>query len=132
LGVAAVVVIHQPSIQVFSQFDRLILLSKGKCVFSDETTNIPSFYEDIGREMPKEYLVPNDILNAASNWIKNGYDNVSTTTQSDDQLVPTCGEKLLRQMKERKKPSTFLQVKTVLVRYDKRFTTSFLHYYNTI
>jgi len=31
MNVAAVVVIHQPSYEVFEHFDRLILLSKGKC-----------------------------------------------------------------------------------------------------
>jgi len=111
LGVAAVVVIHQPSFQVFSQFDRLIMLSKGQCVYSDLTNHIPSFYEDIGREMPKEYLVPDDLLNVATT---DGYDPLSY--KESNELVATCGEKLLREIKERKKPSALLQLKTVLVR----------------
>ena len=114
LGVAAVVVIHQPSFQVFSQFDRLIMLSKGQCVYSDLTDNIPSFYEDIGREMPKEYLLADDLLNVATTT--DGF-KLSSCCKESNELVPTCGEKLLREMKERKKPSTFLQIKTVLVRY---------------
>jgi len=113
MNVAAVVVIHQPSYEVFSHFDRLILLSKGKCVYSDKLDSIQSFYNRVGRSMPEKYLLPNDILNIASNWDK--YEHEDTSIQTSE-LVQTCGVKLLQGIKSRKKPSTWLQFKTVLNR----------------
>lgn len=114
MNVAAVIVIHQPSYEVFKLFDRLILLSRGKCVYADNLDNIPSFYEDISRSMPESrYQLPNDILNAASNWKEKGY-----TLRNDhpNNLAKTCGVKLLQDIKNRTKPSVFLQLKTVLFR----------------
>ena len=74
LNAAAVVVIHQPSYEVFNHFDRLVLLSKGKCIYANEVVKISSFYDEIGRTEPDEkYLVPNDILQAAAKWDKNEY-----------------------------------------------------------
>jgi len=113
MNVAAVVVIHQPSYEVFSHFDRLILLSKGKCVYSDKLDSIQSFYNRVGRSMPEKYLLPNDILNIASNWDKHKHEDTSTHT---NELAKTCGVKLLQDIKSRKKPSTWLQFKTVLNR----------------
>lgn len=112
MNVAAVVVIHQPSYEVFSHFDRLIMLSKGKCIYADKLDNITTFYDEIGRSLPDKHLIPNDMLNAASNWTKNGY---SSSNQSNE-LVETCGKKLLQEMKQRKKPSILLQLETVLLR----------------
>jgi len=112
MNVAAVVVIHQPSYEVFSHFDRLILLSKGKCVYADKLDQIPSFYDEIGRSMPEKHLVPNDIINAASNWEDNKY----TLSNQPSELVKSSGKKLLQEIKNRKKPSMLLQFKTVLLR----------------
>ena len=102
------------SYEVFSHFDRLILLSKGECVYADKLDNIPSFYDEIGRNMPEKHLIPNDIVNAASNWEENKY-TLSNSNQSS-KLVKSSGEKMLQAIKKRKKPSTLLQFKTVLLR----------------
>jgi len=112
MNVAAVVVIHQPSYEVFSRFDRLVLLSEGKCVFADKLSKIPSFYDDIGRGMPEKHLLANDMLSVASKWDKNEY----TLRESTNMLVETSGAKLLQEIKERKKPTALLQLKTVLFR----------------
>jgi len=108
-----VVVIHQPSYEVFSHFDRLVLLSKGRCVYADKIGKIPSFYEKIGRAMPENYLVPNDILDAAENL------NTSTIGMSSEQPrkpLESSGKMLLEEVKSRKKPTFFLQFQTVLLR----------------
>ena len=112
MNIAAVVVIHQPSYEVFSHFDRLVLLQKGNCVFSDLTDRIPSFYNDIGRCMPEKHLIPNDILRATSTMEFS--DRISTTVPNE--LVETCGLRLLQDVKNRKKPSAFFVLKTVLTR----------------
>ena len=53
MNVTAVVVIHQPSYDDFSHFDRLVLLQKGKCVFCDLIDRIPSFYETLAEACQK-------------------------------------------------------------------------------
>lgn len=63
--------------------------------------------------MPEKYLLPNDILNIASNWDNHKFEHTSIPTS---ELVKTCGVKLLQDIKNRKKPSTWLQFKTVLNR----------------
>ena len=73
---AAIIVIHQPSYEVFSHFDGLVLLLEGKCVYADELNAIPSFYDAIGRRLPQNCLIPNDILCAASRCTKSGYSSM--------------------------------------------------------
>ena len=112
MNVAAVVVIHQPSYEVFSRFDRLVLLSEGECVFADKLSKIPFFYDDMGRGMPEKHLLANDMLLVASKWKENEY----IPRESLNVLVETRGTKLLQEIKERKKPTTLLQLKTVFFR----------------
>lgn len=113
MNVAAVVVIHQPSYEVFSQFDRLVMLCKGKCVFSDKLGCIPSFYDKIGRAFPEKFLLPADLLKvkAASEW------NPDHQRAQANELIKSCGKKALKDIKERKKPTLGLQFRTVLVRH---------------
>lgn len=111
MNVAAVVVIHQPSYEVFDHFDRLVMLCKGKCVFSDKLDNIPSFYNEIGREFPEKYLLPGDLLKAASEW------KPDPQREGTHKLIKSSGKKALKDIKERKKPTLALQFKTVLVRH---------------
>lgn len=112
LNVTAVVVIHQPSYEVFSQFDRLVLLHQGKCAFCDVVDRIPSFYDNIGRSMPEKYLIPSDIVRAASllDLSSRVFENLP------DELAETSGIHLLNDARSRKKPSTFFVLKTVLTR----------------
>jgi hydrogenase-4 membrane subunit HyfE len=63
-GVSAAVVIHQPSGYVFDTFDRLILLSKGHCIFSDAVSNLPHWYKKGWKtKMPKSsHEIPLDLM----------------------------------------------------------------------
>jgi len=111
MNVAAVVVIHQPSYEVFSHFDRLVMLCKGKCVFSDKLDCIPSFYDEIGRAFPEKYLLPADLLKAASEW------KPDPQRVQPNELIKSCGKSALEDIKGRKKPTLGLQFRTVLVRH---------------
>lgn len=87
------------------------MLSKGRCIYSDKLDCIPSFYDEIGRALPEKYLLPGDLLKAASEWIPNPqrlHPNV---------LVKSCGKKAFKDIEERKKPTLGLKFKTVLVRH---------------
>lgn len=68
--VAALVVIHQPSAQVFEKFDRLVLLAKGGCVFSNRTSELERFYIDtLRRPLPDRHELPGDLLKSASKTV---------------------------------------------------------------
>lgn len=47
--------IHQPSSQIFSQFDRLLLLSKGESVYFGKAENAVSYFDKMGYPVPKNY-----------------------------------------------------------------------------
>lgn len=67
--VAALVIIHQPSAQVFEKFDRLVLLAKGECVFCNKTSELERFYNDTLRSvLPDRHDLPGDLLKRASMW----------------------------------------------------------------
>jgi len=61
---AAVVVIHQPNGYIFQIFDRLILLSRGRCIFSDPTSKLEQLYDgSFGCPMPlSTHEIPLDLL----------------------------------------------------------------------
>ena len=93
-GVAATIVIHQPSAEVFNCFDRLILLANGKPVFSEHLFNLPDFYERVLKvAMPQDHLVPQDLLKRATEW----NDSVGLLSHTKElgapsELVPTTNE----------------------------------------
>ncbi|CAN9417023.1 unnamed protein product [Alternaria alternata] len=44
--------IHQPSTATFGLFDKLMLLSRGKCVYNGEVEGVKEWFEGLGYEMP--------------------------------------------------------------------------------
>ena len=98
------------SYEVFSKFDRLILLNQGRCVYADRLDGIEPFYKAIGRSFPEKYLIPSDILAAGAAGAKD------REIHNSSDLVRTSGKQILEDTKKRKKPSIFLKFKTVLLR----------------
>ena len=67
MRVASLIIIHQPSPKVFSLFDKLILLSNGRCLFSDYCSNLSTFYKtNYGEDIPYETNIAEDLLIKAS------------------------------------------------------------------
>lgn len=68
-GVAAVIIIHQPSPELFELFDRMILLASGKCVFSGPTSDIVDLYESVFQKtMPEPHRLPDELLKDAAHY----------------------------------------------------------------
>jgi hypothetical protein len=63
-GVSAMVIIHQPSGHVFDTFDRLILMSGGRCLYSDAMQNLSDWYTNAwNEEKPQSsHEVPLDLM----------------------------------------------------------------------
>lgn len=65
--VASMVIIHQPDPETFALFDNLILLSKGRCVFSGNMLEIDSFYErNYDEAVPADGYLAGDLIKKAS------------------------------------------------------------------
>lgn len=85
--VAATMVIHQPNGRLFREFDRLVLLSKGHLVFSDDTSRLPNLYQDIFKSpMPEWYDLPSDLLTQVVDFSK---ENASAIVDDSRALVAT-------------------------------------------
>jgi len=67
--VSSVVIIHQPDPSIFALFDRLILLSKGRTVFSDSCIHLERFYHmNYGENLPVDVYLPGDLISKASTF----------------------------------------------------------------
>ena len=67
--VASMIIIHQPDPDAFALFDRLVLLSKGRTVFSGPCNNLGTFYEsNYGELQPVDYKLATDLISKASSY----------------------------------------------------------------
>ncbi len=67
--VATMIIIHQPSPDTFALFDQLILLSKGRCLFSDSCSNLQAFYEsNYDENLPLNTMIADDLVAKASGY----------------------------------------------------------------
>lgn len=57
--------IHQPSSDVFKAFDRLILLHKGRMMYTGLTKTVPIDFERLGYNIPENYNPADWILDVA-------------------------------------------------------------------
>ena len=65
-GKTVVAVIHQPSQQLFSMFDDLLLLSEGKMMYFGEITNVRSYVEGLGYKADAQVGTAEHILDCIS------------------------------------------------------------------
>ncbi len=67
--VATMIIIHQPNPETFALFDQLILLSKGRCLFSDSCSNLQAFYEsNYDENLPSSTIIADDLVAKASDY----------------------------------------------------------------
>lgn len=52
-GRTIVSTIHQPSSEVFAEFDRLMLLVEGRCIFQGRSSDANTYFKDMGRICPQ-------------------------------------------------------------------------------
>lgn len=54
-GASVLFTIHQPSSEIFSSFDHLILLNKGQVMYQGSVEGVPQYFADRGRPNPTNY-----------------------------------------------------------------------------
>ena len=64
-GTPVVVTIHQPDSHVFSLFDNLILMHKGRCIYSGPIEQIQTFFGDRGFNMPHGFNTADWVISVA-------------------------------------------------------------------
>jgi ABC-type multidrug transport system ATPase subunit len=88
-GKTVILTIHQPRSDVFARFDKLMLLSRGSCMYHGPRDQVTAFLKDIGRECPPNYNVADHILDVATvpashspvNVVTLGSDTVGSLTR---------------------------------------------------
>jgi ATP-binding cassette, subfamily G (WHITE), eye pigment precursor transporter len=61
-----VATIHQPSSQIFSKFDRLLLLAYGTTIFTDRARYAHKFFNDVGHPIKENYNPADHFMNVLS------------------------------------------------------------------
>jgi energy-coupling factor transporter ATP-binding protein EcfA2 len=64
-GSSILFTIHQPSSEIFSSFDRLILLNKGRVMYQGLTVDVPTHFADRGFPCPQHYNPADHIMHVA-------------------------------------------------------------------
>lgn len=54
-GAAVIMVIHQPSSDIFSMMDKVIILEQGRCMYHGNTSDVPEFFQRCGYPIPTHY-----------------------------------------------------------------------------
>jgi ABC-type multidrug transport system ATPase subunit len=64
-GASVLFTIHQPSSEIFNSFDYLILLNKGRVMYTGTTEGVPDYFADRGHPNPTNYNPADWIMNVA-------------------------------------------------------------------
>jgi ABC-type multidrug transport system ATPase subunit len=93
MHVASMVIIHQPDPDTFSLFDRLILLSKGRFLFSGECSNLSVFYNrNYDEGLPDKYHIARDLILKASRYDVSNEDNLDYYKGNDHEVIDSSSE----------------------------------------
>lgn len=90
--------IHQPSSNIFSQFDRLILLNKGQVMYQGDVSKLNSDFEAHGQPIPANYNPADWIIDVAQTntmedlqkcgfFVQEPLDHLKTILKPDGELV---------------------------------------------
>lgn len=85
-GTPVVVTIHQPDSHVFSLFDNLILMHKGRCIYSGPIEEIQSFFGDRDFNMPNGFNTADWVISVA-NTLKTEEDMENKGFLDEDMLL---------------------------------------------
>lgn len=58
--------IHQPSSRLFQQLDKLLLLSKGHCLYYGMSDQVDTWFDQLGYKLPYKINIADFILDLAS------------------------------------------------------------------
>lgn len=64
-GTSVLFTIHQPSSEVFANFDHLILLNKGRVMYQGSVPNVPAFFDSRSRPVPPNFNPADWIMDVA-------------------------------------------------------------------
>ncbi len=64
-GASVLFTIHQPASEIFSSFDRLILMNKGRVMYQGAVDDISQYFAERGRPLPPKYNPADWIMNIA-------------------------------------------------------------------
>jgi ABC-type multidrug transport system ATPase subunit len=64
-GSSVLFTIHQPASEIFTSFDRLILMNKGRVMYQGNVADVPSYFKDRGHAVPLNYNPADWIMNVA-------------------------------------------------------------------
>ena len=97
MRVASMVIIHQPDPDTFSLFDRLILLSNGRFLFSGECSDLFVFYNrNYDEGIPDKYHIARDLILKASGYDVSNEDYLDYYKGNDHKVLDSSSELSLK------------------------------------
>ena len=67
-GSSVLFTIHQPASEIFSSFDRLILMNKGRVMYQGLVEDVPDYFKERGHPVPPNYNPADWIMNVAQSF----------------------------------------------------------------
>ena len=86
-GSSVLFTIHQPSSDIFNEFDRLILMNKGRVMYQGAVQEIPNYFGSRGFRIPSNYNPADWIMNVAQANTVQKLDDANFFP-SDDRKLP--------------------------------------------
>ncbi|GEQ72104.1 hypothetical protein JCM33374_g5790 [Metschnikowia sp. JCM 33374] len=81
-GTTIITTLHQPSKEMFAQFDTLTLLARGgHVVYDGTTTNLPRYLTSIGHECPKNNNIADHVLDLLSSGLSESAEQLQARIQ---------------------------------------------------
>jgi ABC-2 type transporter len=127
-GASVLFTIHQPSSEIFSSFDHLILLNKGRVMYQGSVKSVPDYFAARGHPCPMVYNPADWVVNVAQKYSveelvgcgffetnNNGQTDATIPKKGEDCLGRKIGKKSAK-LNAEKPPSVWTQVKMLFWR----------------